>query len=105
MDEYKQNECVICFEEFLVGTSIRKIPICKHIFHTPCIDSWIKSRSAEDNHKCPLCNTEITLLTLKKAVEEKKAYQLKSKMTMVPTEAGISPKQKPQNNPNLRPIK
>jgi hypothetical protein len=64
---------VICFEQFAKNEDVRKIPICRHIFHTPCIDGWIKSRSAENAHKCPLCNTEITIEKLKKAIEDKKA--------------------------------
>lgn len=61
MDEYKQNECVICFEDFQKGVNIKKIPICKHIFHAVCLDNWLKSRLQENSHKCPLCNSEITI--------------------------------------------
>jgi len=70
MDQFKQIECVICFECFERGTAIRKIPICKHIFHASCIEGWIKSRQAGQVPRCPLCNTELTEQALKDAIKK-----------------------------------
>ncbi len=28
LDPFKLAECVICFEEFQIGASVRKIPVC-----------------------------------------------------------------------------
>lgn len=71
MDEYKQNECVICFEGFEKGVSVRKIPTCRHLFHTNCIDGWFKSKITETIHKCPLCNGEISIEKIKEAIKKR----------------------------------
>lgn len=47
--------------------TIKKIPICHHIFHSTCLDSWIKARAPEQVIKCPLCNTEITAQKIRDA--------------------------------------
>lgn len=71
IDEFMQLECVICFEEFQKGVPIRQIPICHHIFHSKCIDSWFRAKNSSDfAHKCPLCNTEVTLATVKEALKK-----------------------------------
>ena len=33
LDEYDNEECIICMETFNDGQKVRKIPICRHIFH------------------------------------------------------------------------
>lgn len=50
---------------------IRKIPTCRHVFHTKCIDSWFQSKMSEPNQRCPMCNTEITVAKLKEALKAK----------------------------------
>ena len=72
MDEFKQYECVICFEEYQKGVTIKKIPICNHLFHSKCINSWFKSKIEDAVHKCPLCNAEITIDKLKEAIKKRK---------------------------------
>ncbi len=47
LDKYKQAECVICMEEFETGIFVRQVPICKHVFHSKCLDHWIKSREID----------------------------------------------------------
>lgn len=85
IDEYKQNECVICFEDFIKGISVRKIPTCRHIFHTNCIDNWFKSRIAEAVHKCPLCNGEISIDKIKEAIKKRREERrLKKENSMAP---------------------
>ncbi|KAL9936202.1 hypothetical protein V8E36_005044 [Tilletia maclaganii] len=42
------KECVICLEEFEVGTAIARLP-CLCYFHRACIDSWFKKGRA-----CPV---------------------------------------------------
>ena len=56
-DKYEQANCSICLSEFENGTRIRMLS-CKHIFHTGCIESWIKAKINSDP-KCPTCNTEL----------------------------------------------
>lgn len=72
IDEFKLAECVICFEEFQRGVSVRKIPICRHIFHTVCIDGWFRAKINEATHHCPLCNASINYRILMEAIKKKK---------------------------------
>ena len=44
------DECVICLEDFEDGESCQVLPHCKHIFHTNCIDHWLRN-----NPTCPVC--------------------------------------------------
>ncbi|KAM3137075.1 hypothetical protein pb186bvf_010803 [Paramecium bursaria] len=44
------NECAICLSEFKKQDFIR-ITACIHIFHTRCLDQWIKRK----NDTCPTC--------------------------------------------------
>ena len=63
---------LICFEEFQRGVSVRKIPICRHIFHTVCIDGWFRAKINEATHHCPLCNASINYRILMEAIKKKK---------------------------------
>jgi hypothetical protein len=72
MDEFKQYECVICFEEYQKGVPIKKIPICNHLFHSKCIDNWFKSKIEDEVHKCPLCNADVSIEKVKEAIKKKK---------------------------------
>lgn len=44
------NYCVICLESFSHGETCRVFPVCSHIFHSGCIDAWLK-----DHLTCPVC--------------------------------------------------
>ena len=61
---------MICFDEFKKGNLIRKIPICKHIFHSTCIENWFKTKMEDTTHKCPLCNCEISIEKVKQAKKD-----------------------------------
>ncbi|KAF5181447.1 hypothetical protein FRX31_028966 [Thalictrum thalictroides] len=52
MEEWEEVTCCsVCWEEFMTGEVIRKMPCSKaHIFHTNCIEKWLKV-----NHTCPHC--------------------------------------------------
>lgn len=41
VDEFGQEECVICMEQFKNGEKVRKIPTCRHLFHEKCIVQWL----------------------------------------------------------------
>jgi hypothetical protein len=48
------TECSVCLTEFQEDESLRLLPKCSHAFHTPCIDTWLRT------HKnCPLCRSPI----------------------------------------------
>lgn len=48
------SECVICLEDFQVGEYCQVFPVCKHIFHSDCIDNWLQKKST-----CPICRRSI----------------------------------------------
>eukprot|EP01022_Parablepharisma_sp_SALTPOND_P013289 TRINITY_DN1768_c0_g1_i3.p1 TRINITY_DN1768_c0_g1~~TRINITY_DN1768_c0_g1_i3.p1 ORF type:complete len:278 (-),score=11.88 TRINITY_DN1768_c0_g1_i3:29-739(-) len=57
-NKYEQTSCVVCLGDFVNNQRIRTLK-CSHIFHSKCIEGWIK----EKIHlvpKCPMCNTELT---------------------------------------------
>lgn len=47
------ESCPICYIDYKVGDKLKKLP-CEHVFHTPCIEEWLKKKA-----KCPMCNHEI----------------------------------------------
>lgn len=51
------TDCSVCLSEFQDGESVRLLPMCNHVFHLPCIDTWLKSNSS-----CPLCRANIFTL-------------------------------------------
>ncbi|PVU87323.1 hypothetical protein BB561_006390 [Smittium simulii] len=54
IEQKKNYECTICFEEISLNAAIRAIP-CKHIFHLECLDVWV----IQQNPFCPLCRFDI----------------------------------------------
>lgn len=51
------TDCSVCLSEFQDDESVRLLPMCNHVFHLPCIDTWLKSNSS-----CPLCRANIFTL-------------------------------------------
>ncbi|KAK6251806.1 hypothetical protein QUC31_013526 [Theobroma cacao] len=49
----KVEDCVICLEEFKVGSVALQMP-CSHTFHGDCIEKWLKQ-----SHYCPVCRFEM----------------------------------------------
>ncbi|XP_019053848.1 PREDICTED: RING-H2 finger protein ATL52-like [Nelumbo nucifera] len=47
-------ECSVCLSVFEDGEDVRQLPLCKHLFHAPCIDMWLYSHS-----NCPLCRAAL----------------------------------------------
>ncbi|OLY78678.1 Receptor homology region, transmembrane domain- and RING domain-containing protein 3 [Smittium mucronatum] len=45
--------CLVCIEDFIVGTKIRNLP-CGHTFHVDCIDHWLLNKSS----LCPICRVD-----------------------------------------------
>ncbi|CAI9104946.1 OLC1v1003746C1 [Oldenlandia corymbosa var. corymbosa] len=44
------TDCTICLSEFEEGETVKMIPHCRHVFHAPCLDTWLSSHVS-----CPLC--------------------------------------------------
>ena len=53
LDTEKKN-CVICLEDFKNGDKATVLP-CIHLFHTNCIQSWLKTQDC-----CPICKFKLT---------------------------------------------
>ena len=53
LDAEKKN-CVICLEDFKNGEKATVLP-CIHMFHTSCIQNWLKSQNT-----CPICKFSLT---------------------------------------------
>jgi hypothetical protein len=47
----EQSVCVVCQTDFELKQNIRALP-CSHIFHTKCVDKWLKI-----NRTCPICRS------------------------------------------------
>lgn len=62
-----EQQCAICFEDYVEGDDLRVLPSCKHLFHLTCIDRWAYSAATQQqqpgkaprNPSCPLCNVKI----------------------------------------------
>ncbi|XP_021643455.2 RING-H2 finger protein ATL16-like [Hevea brasiliensis] len=48
------SECAVCLGEFEEGEWLKHLPICAHVFHVACIDTWFQTRS-----NCPLCRSQV----------------------------------------------
>ncbi|KAI3810288.1 hypothetical protein L1987_19899 [Smallanthus sonchifolius] len=48
------TDCSVCLTEFEEEDTLRILPNCKHAFHMPCIDTWLRSHT-----NCPLCRAGI----------------------------------------------
>jgi len=53
LDSEKRN-CLICLENFETGDKATMLP-CIHMFHSNCIQEWLKSKNT-----CPLCKLKLT---------------------------------------------
>ena len=51
-DELKQDNCIICLEDFTQLSNILSLP-CKHKFHYKCINKWGKQHNT-----CPICRNK-----------------------------------------------
>jgi E3 ubiquitin-protein ligase ATL41 len=48
------TECAICLGNVQDGEVVRALPACGHVFHVPCVDTWLASSSS-----CPVCRAEV----------------------------------------------
>ena len=46
------GECAICLEEFQPNELCQVFPVCKHIFHSDCINHWLQRKL-----NCPMCRS------------------------------------------------
>ncbi|CAL5053196.1 unnamed protein product [Urochloa decumbens] len=48
------TECAVCLGAIQVGSMVKLLPACGHVYHRDCIDLWLSSRST-----CPLCRRRV----------------------------------------------
>lgn len=48
------SECPICLAEFGQGDKLRILPLCNHVFHVKCVDTWFLAHSS-----CPTCRRSL----------------------------------------------
>jgi hypothetical protein len=56
----EKKECSICILEYLYQNELVSVLLCKHMFHTSCIEKWLEN---ENNNNCPLCRKIVKYIT------------------------------------------
>jgi hypothetical protein len=51
--KYHTTECSVCMDAFQEGDLMRQLPGCGHIFHSECVDEWLKHHPS-----CPICRKD-----------------------------------------------
>ncbi|CAN6243737.1 unnamed protein product [Urochloa humidicola] len=47
-------DCAVCLGEVEKGEMVRRLPVCRHVFHMDCIDLWLRA-----NATCPVCRSGV----------------------------------------------
>ncbi|CAD6336644.1 unnamed protein product [Miscanthus lutarioriparius] len=47
-------QCSVCLGTVQGGEMVRRLPLCKHLYHVECIDMWLASHAT-----CPLCRSDV----------------------------------------------
>ncbi|XP_068318813.1 RING-H2 finger protein ATL33-like [Pyrus communis] len=50
------TECPVCLSLFADGEELRQLCVCKHSFHSLCINMWLK-----DHSNCPICRASVAV--------------------------------------------
>ncbi|KAJ8904282.1 hypothetical protein NDN08_000805 [Rhodosorus marinus] len=56
-EEHGPRICSICLDDIVDGDQCREL-FCAHLYHSDCIDSWLKK-----SNECPLCKRSLPLLS------------------------------------------
>ena len=54
----EQAECCICLGVFEDGDKVKVLPLCRHYYHSECVDRWLSGHSS-----CPLCRASVLVDT------------------------------------------
>ncbi|KAG2319577.1 hypothetical protein Bca52824_012790 [Brassica carinata] len=52
------TDCSVCLSEFEEEETLRLLPKCRHAFHVPCIDTWLRSHT-----NCPVCRAPVVTVS------------------------------------------
>ena len=47
-------QCSVCLGAVQAGEMVRRLPLCKHLYHVECIDMWLASHAT-----CPICRSDV----------------------------------------------
>ncbi|TVU08682.1 hypothetical protein EJB05_42093, partial [Eragrostis curvula] len=47
-------QCSVCLGTVQPGEKVRRLPICRHMYHVECIDMWLASHAT-----CPVCRANV----------------------------------------------
>ena len=50
-EDGEKYTCSICCCDVVAGDEVKELPVCTHMFHSNCIDDWLKVKP-----RCPNCN-------------------------------------------------
>ncbi|XP_059281018.1 NEP1-interacting protein-like 1 isoform X2 [Lycium ferocissimum] len=53
-DSGERVSCSVCLQDFQLGETVRCLPQCHHMFHLPCIDTWLLRHGS-----CPMCRRDL----------------------------------------------
>ncbi|KAJ8549202.1 hypothetical protein K7X08_032909 [Anisodus acutangulus] len=53
-DTGERVSCSVCLQDFQLEETVRCLPQCHHLFHLPCIDTWLLRHGS-----CPLCRRDL----------------------------------------------
>ncbi|OIT34317.1 PREDICTED: NEP1-interacting protein-like 1 [Nicotiana attenuata] len=53
-DTGERVSCSVCLQDFQLRETVRCLPQCHHMFHLPCIDTWLLRHGS-----CPLCRRDL----------------------------------------------
>nr|XP_016475551.1 PREDICTED: NEP1-interacting protein-like 1 [Nicotiana tabacum] len=53
-DTGERVSCSVCLQDFQMSETVRCLPQCHHMFHLPCIDTWLLRHGS-----CPLCRRDL----------------------------------------------
>ncbi|GLJ32961.1 hypothetical protein SUGI_0663740 [Cryptomeria japonica] len=48
------ESCAVCLEVFEEGEKCKAVPVCKHVFHGSCVDTWLSRTPI-----CPVCRNVV----------------------------------------------
>ncbi|XP_031482365.1 RING-H2 finger protein ATL57-like [Nymphaea colorata] len=83
-------DCAVCLCEFDQGEMVKVLPVCGHLFHADCVDTWLLCRTS-----CPLCRA--TLVPPPPPPKEPQRDALDERETVVEAAAASANAASPEN--------